>query len=159
MQVADQFQMIGISITEQGLIAPLEQMPGFPVAPIVILGMGELERLHRAPKRDLFGFNQQMDVIGHQDKRIAPETIPPPVPFQAGEIRLIVRLIMKERRAAIAAGNDVIEGAGEFHARFSSPRQNLQKTTYINSYSCLTPFFLILLVTLSPLSVVFFKPV
>lgn len=65
MQVADQLQKVGIQTTEQGLITPLEQLPCLPVAPIVILGIGELERLHRAPKRDLLGFNQQMYVIGH----------------------------------------------------------------------------------------------
>jgi hypothetical protein len=47
---------------------------------------------------------------------------------------------MKEGCAAVAADNDVIEGAGEFHARFASHRGTLQEIAHINQYSCLTPF-------------------
>jgi hypothetical protein len=47
---------------------------------------------------------------------------------------------MKEGGAAVAADNDVVEGAGEVHARFASHRGTLQETTHINQYSCLTPF-------------------
>jgi hypothetical protein len=47
---------------------------------------------------------------------------------------------MKEGGAAVAADNDVVEGAGEVHARFASHRGTLQETAHINQYSCLTPF-------------------
>jgi hypothetical protein len=80
-------------------------------------------------------------MIGHQDKRITPEIIPPPVSFQACEICVEIRRIMKESGAAVAADNDVIEGAGEFHARFASHRGTLQEIAHINQYSCLTPLF------------------
>jgi hypothetical protein len=66
--------------------------------------------------------------------------IPPPVPFQALEIGVIIGRIMKEGGAAVAADNDVVEGTGEVHARFASHRGTLQETTHINQYSCLTPF-------------------
>lgn len=69
-----------------------------------------------------------MHVIGQQDIGIAPEAIPPAVAFKAFEIRFLIRVVMKEGRAAVAAGDHVIEGAGEFHARFSCHRRSLEKS-------------------------------
>jgi hypothetical protein len=47
-----------------------------------------------------------------------------------------------QAKLAVALDNDVVEGAGEVHARFASHRGTLQEPTRINQYSCLTPFFL-----------------
>jgi hypothetical protein len=68
-----------------------------------------------------------MQVVAHQDKRLAPETIPPAVAFKAFEIRGKIRVGMQEGRAPVAGGNPVIEGTGEFDTRFSSHSRNLQE--------------------------------
>jgi len=90
------------------------------------VGKVVVEGLHGSRKRDLPGFDQQMHVITHQDKRITPETIPLAIAFKAYEIRGIIRLVMKEGHAAVATDNNVIEGTREFHTRFSSHSQKIQ---------------------------------
>ena len=75
MEVPHQFHEIGVPITHDGLVPPLEEMARLPIAPIIILGIGELEPLHGPRQRDVAAFHQQMEVIGQQDKGIAGEVI------------------------------------------------------------------------------------
>ena len=143
---------IDLLITDDGLVAPLEQLPGFLVATIVVLGIRELEGLHGPGGRHRPGFDQQMHVIGHQHIGIAPEAIPLAVAFTALQIRVLIRVAMKEGCPAVAAGDHMIEGAWEFHPRF--PCRGLTLAIHksilmpdplihvLSQYSCLTPSFM-----------------
>jgi hypothetical protein len=112
-------------------------MPRLSVARIVKLGIGELERLDRERKRDFFGFDQQIHVIGI---KIKSEHWRRPRRRYRSRRRdsMIIRPIMKGGRAAVATSNDVREGTGEFHVRFSNHSRNRQETAHLNQYSCLT---------------------
>ena len=46
VEIAAYLQQIGISINEQGLIAPLEQVAGSLVAAVKVNGAGRVEALH-----------------------------------------------------------------------------------------------------------------
>ena len=60
-----------------------------------------------------------MDVIGHQDVCVQCDAVTGAVPLQSLEIGGRVRVVMKQRRATVAAGNHVIERTGEFEARLT----------------------------------------
>jgi len=80
--------------------------------------------LHGSRNQDRPGFDQQIQAIGQQDKRIAPEIIPPSVAF---EVRGKIHVVMQEGRAPVVGGNHVLEGAGEGTARFSTHSRTLQQ--------------------------------
>jgi hypothetical protein len=50
-------------------IAP-ESVAGLVMATIVVLTIGELQRLHRARQRSVAGLEQEMHMIGHADIRM-----------------------------------------------------------------------------------------
>ena len=111
-----------------------------PVAAIVILGRGELEGLHGPRERDLRGSDQQMHVIGHQDAGIAMEAISLAVAFKALEIRVIIRVAMKEGWPAVAASDHMIGRRLGIPPSGSVPWPYPSDELYISQYSCLTPF-------------------
>lgn len=94
------------------------------------LSLGELECRHRACQWNLVGFDQHMHVIGHQDKRITPEMIPPPVPLQALEIGVIIRRLMKGGGPAVAADNDVVGRRGSPRAVCEPSRDPIRTHTH-----------------------------
>lgn len=124
VNVPDQLQQIGIAVTENGFVAPLKEMPRFPIASIVVLRIGELEGLHGPGQRHGSGFDEQVHMVGHQDVGIQGAAVSSPVAFQPFEIRRIVGVLVENVLPAIPPRDHVIEGTGELHPRL--PRHSGQ---------------------------------
>ena len=66
MNITNQRHQILIPVADNGLIPSLEEMADFSIAAVKILSVGLLQSLHELGERNATGFNQQMDVVGHQ---------------------------------------------------------------------------------------------
>lgn len=120
MEIADEFEEIGVSIAENGAIPPLKDMPHFAVPAVVILAVATLEGLHRAGQRRGPGLQQEMHMIPHEDVRVQRDPISATIAFEPVEIRGVIGLVMEDRRALVAADDDMKEGAGKIETWFTS---------------------------------------
>ena len=66
MDVADQTQQVLVLVADNGFVSSLKKMADFAIAAVEILSVGLLQSLHELGERNATGFNQQMDVVGHQ---------------------------------------------------------------------------------------------
>jgi hypothetical protein len=122
MEIAYQFQEIGVAITEDRLVAPLKHMPGLVVVSVVVLAIGELERLHGSRQRDRAGLQQQMEVIGHQHIGIERTAVTRAIAGKPFEIGCGIGIVVEDDGPAVPAGYHMIEGAGEIDTRFTCHR-------------------------------------
>ena len=120
MEVAHQLDQIDVPITEDGVVAPLKQMPALVVPAIVILGVGELQGLHGSGQRDRPPFDQEMHMIGHEDVGIAGQAIPLLVATEPLQVGGIIRCVMKEHSPAITPGNHMIQRPLDIYSGLAS---------------------------------------
>ena len=122
MEVPHEFDELGRSIAEDGLGTPLKEGAGFVIAPIVVLTIGERQRLHRARQEAVACFQYEMHMIGHEDVRMQRHAVAGAIAFEAVQIGGPVRVLVKERRAAGAPGDHMRERARELEARLARHR-------------------------------------
>ena len=111
MEVAHQFQQVGVAIAENRLVAPLKHVAGLVVSAIVVLAVCELQSLHCPGERMGSGLQQQMDVVGHQDLGMEGDAISAAIALEALQIAGVIFGIMKDRRPLVATDDHMIEGA------------------------------------------------
>ena len=78
------------------------------MAPVEALGVAELHPLHDLGKRHAFGFEQQMDVVGHHDVGEQAKSITLAIMLQAFQVCDAVLVIMKSSLLLIAADNHMV---------------------------------------------------
>lgn len=139
MEISDEFEEIGVSIAENGVIPPLKDMPRFAVPAVVVLAIGRLEGLHRAGQRLGAGLQQEMHVIPHQDIRVQCDPISATIAFEPVEIRDVIGLVMEDGGALVAADDDMKEGTWKIEAWFTSHAGESRTRAAISQYSGLTP--------------------
>jgi hypothetical protein len=120
MDVAHQLQQVLVTVTQDGLVAPLKQMADCSVAPVVQLRVAKLYPLHDLGKKDRSGFQKQVDVVGHQHISIERKAAALAVVLHSLEIAQSVSLILKNLPSLIAPDNDVIKGSFKLHSGFPS---------------------------------------
>lgn len=140
MEIAHQFQQVGVAIAENRLIAPLKHVAGLVVSAIVVLAVCELQRLHRPRERMGSGLQQQMDVVGHQDVGMEGDAVSAAIAFEALQIAGVIFGIMKDRCPLVATDDHMIEGAWKIDARLASHGGVSRFRENISQYSCLTPY-------------------
>ena len=79
------------------------------MAPVISLRVAELDPLHDLGKRHAFGFEQQMDVVGHQDVGEQAKSITLAIMLQPCEVGEAVLVIIKSSLLLIAADNNMAE--------------------------------------------------
>lgn len=119
VDVTDQFQQIAVGIDEQRLVAALEQVAGSPVFAIDELGVAKSDILHNAGEGHVPHLDGQMDMVRHEAEGMdaIPETLNAFLDQQ--EKPRAVTVIEEDVLAAIAAKDDVINGAGIMKSRFA----------------------------------------
>jgi len=109
MDIAHQFKQIRISIAQDRFVTALKQVADLAMAPVVSLGVAELDPLHDLGKRHAFGFEQQMDVVGHQDVGEQAKSITLAIVLQTFQVGDAVLVVMKSSLLLIAANNHMVE--------------------------------------------------
>ena len=90
MNITDQLKEILVFLAKDCFVAPFKHVSGLAMSKIEILAVKLSEPLHEF-RQWLFGaFNQQMDVIGHQEVRVQHIVIFLAVPRQPFNIGLII---------------------------------------------------------------------
>lgn len=136
MDIAHQFQQVGICIDEQRLVTPLEYMAGTGLAVIDPLRVTLGDVLHDAGKRDCADLYHQMDVVGHQAEGVDTAVEFFHRPLQEERQPQPVAVIEEYLVTGVTAQDDVIDGAGIMDAGFTCHRGNVS----VNSRkSSLTP--------------------
>ena len=81
MEIPHQFQEIGFTIAQDGLIPPLKNMATLVVAAIVVLTISELKCLHRTRQRLIAYLQQEMHMIDHQHIGMQRDTVAMAIAF------------------------------------------------------------------------------
>lgn len=137
MDVADQLHQIAVAIDQQCLVPPLKQMTGPLVFAIDELGVAKPNILHDAGEGYIAYLNGQMDVCRHEAEGMdaIPETLDAFLEQQE-KSRAVTR-IEEDVLAAVAAKNDMINGAGEMKAWFAWHGRSVDTNLRLSS---LTPY-------------------
>ena len=116
MNIAYQFQEVGIFLTENRLVSSLKQVPEASVSDVKVFGVSGQQPLHDERQREPVDLHQEVDVVGHQTVRVEKEGS---LLFEVGENfqeELAICLIPESFLSSIAACHSVKEGAGEMNS-------------------------------------------
>ena len=94
------------------------------------LGIDPIEPAHAAHQVRLRGFQQQVIVVVHQAEGIEHPALLGDFPGEQVDEGEAVCIVEKDGLAAIAAGGDVIDGAGEFQAERAGHEFTLRLRSY-----------------------------
>jgi hypothetical protein len=67
MDIFDQTEKIGLSITKDGFVASLKQVTNCTVSPVEVHRVGLVQALHDFGQGDIADLHEQMNVIVHED--------------------------------------------------------------------------------------------
>jgi hypothetical protein len=118
VNVADQLQKVSIPVTKNCFVPALKKMADPPVTAVIVLRVCELNALEDFRERRLSGFEQKMNVVGHQNVGVNYKLIALPVVFDSLEVIQPITIVVKDLLPLIATDDDVIECPFEFHPRF-----------------------------------------
>jgi len=127
MNIADQFQEIGILITHDCLVPPLEKMSHLPISPVKILGISKQKGLHDPAQRGPFDLQKKVDVAFHQCVGIETERKSGFTIGKVGKESLQVLLIPKYPLPAVPSADHMVESAGKMYPRSTSHTGNISK--------------------------------
>jgi len=117
MDIPDQFQEIGILVTNDGFVSSLEEMTCRAVFSIEVHGIALLKPLHHLGKRRFTLFNQQMNMVRHQNISVERTEAAPLIGDQAVQVLLVVFLSAKNLLALVPPCNDMIKSSLIFYTR------------------------------------------
>jgi hypothetical protein len=133
MNIANQFQQIGILITHDCLVAPLKKVSYLPISPVKILAISKQKRLHNSAQRGFFNLQKKVDVVFHQCIGIETE-----MKFSFGmrkvDKEFFEILFMPEYALPpISPADDMVECTGKMYPRTTSHTGNVSKDDpYVN---------------------------
>ena len=127
MNIADQFQKVGILITYDRLVPPLKEMPYLPISPVKILGVSKQKRLHNLAQRDPFDLQKKVDVVFHQCIGIETKGKSGFTIGKVGKESLQVLLIPKYPLPAVPSADHMVKSAGKMYPRSTSHTGNISK--------------------------------
>ncbi len=109
VQVADQFQQIGIRVEQHGVIALLKQMPGLALAPVYAPRVLAAEPLHEPPYRHVGDLYDQADRIDLPTIGVHSYAAADQHRRQQSLESRVVGWVGKDRLTCIAALDDVVD--------------------------------------------------
>ena len=134
MNIADQADKIGITLTKLRLEASLEQMP-YPLIPDVeVLGIAGQQALHDRRSGALIHLDQQMKMVRHQTIGVQLEgmtRLEEPELFQKTPA---LTIIQEDILLIVASANDVEDRAWEMDSWFSRHSLTIYTTTPPNLF-------------------------
>jgi hypothetical protein len=99
--------------------------PGALIAAVPRLAESPQQHPHPRRKVGLGCFQQQMEMIAHQDPSMHPPTVAPADPFQPNQERLVVLSPDEKLFAPVSAGHHMIHRPGVLKSRLSRHGQSL----------------------------------
>lgn len=102
-----------VTAHERGLVARLEEVPLAPVALVEGTGVAAVQPLHPVAEVGIRRLDQQMDVVGHQAVGEQMPALALDDRDQEPRVQLVVLVVDKDATAIDAAGDDVIDAAGD----------------------------------------------
>ena len=116
MNVAYQFEQIGVRVTENRLVSPLKAVADRMMARVEVLREALLKALHGLGERKSLGRNDQVQVVRHQNVGIKGESVSLPVPSKQFGVPPVVCFVSKDMAPLVSTGDDVVEGAWNIDA-------------------------------------------
>jgi hypothetical protein len=116
MDIGNEFEKKGVGINKDGLVSPLEQMPG-PVQPAINPGgIAKGEILHDAGERSIAYLDGKMNMVGHQAVGMDTEAEFFDGFLQEKEKTIPVAIFKEDILPGIPAQDDMIESTGVMDA-------------------------------------------
>src|SRR3989304_2793151 len=109
MDVAHQLQQVAIAVAHDRLVAPLKQMPAVTVCSVKSPRVSGQQRLHHPRRRSLLHFQEQMEMVRHQNVGVEVKRITLSRRGQPVEKRFEVAVLKKYLPAVVSAGHHMIE--------------------------------------------------
>jgi hypothetical protein len=119
MDVFEQGQKVSVAIAKNGFVPALEEVPHSLVPAIIVHGVALVDPLEDFGESDVFCFDQQVNVVGHEYVRIEIKMVSLLVAGKYVEELLIVERIFEYLQPLVASCDNVIKGAFVFNPRFS----------------------------------------
>jgi len=119
MNITHQLRQILIRLTENRLVAALQQVPDLAISPIVILAIPVQQPVHDAANWVLLALDQQVNMVRHETVSIEIERKPSFLRFQQSEQLRIILVRTKDVLPIVAASDYVIEPALDLDSRLA----------------------------------------
>lgn len=122
MDVLEKCQKIVVPVTENSLVPTLEEMTNGSVFFVEIHGVALVDALEDFGKRNVLGFDQEMNMVAHENVCVEMAAIAVFVDGQKLKVSLEIRRIFEYFLSLITAGDDVVEGAVKLYPWFPRHR-------------------------------------
>ena len=120
-------QKIGVPINDDGLEAPLDQMPDLVMAPVVCPRVNAVDVAHEARPVAPVCLHEEVIVIAHQTVGITAGVEALEAVGEDFEQLGPIIVVLKDRLAPITARGQVIQSAGKFETQRASPAGRLSR--------------------------------
>jgi len=114
--IAAEFEEIGITVYDYCLMPALEDMPCFMASPVALPGIYAVELSHPLGEVRFPGFNDEMVMIVHKTVGITEPLKPVRDAAEKFDEIAAVFVVPKDHLTGVAAGGDMMQGAGAFNA-------------------------------------------
>src|SRR3989338_4512326 len=112
LDVAAVLQEVALGVERQASEAAAPEVSLVAVALLVVEGVGQAEAEHGAAERcSEGGFEDEVDVGGHQDEVAHPQAVRGGVGGEQFEIAAVVRIVVKDGLAVVAAREHVVDAS------------------------------------------------
>jgi hypothetical protein len=118
MDIFEERKEIGVAVAEDGFVTALEEMTDGTVSPVEVHRVALVDALKDPGQRDIPCFNQQMDMIVHEDIGIQMVGVTIFIDGQESEIPLKVGRIFKYLLSLVTSRDDMVEGPIKLYPRF-----------------------------------------
>jgi hypothetical protein len=119
VDIAGQFEQIGVLLAKDGSVTALKNVPYLVVDTVEVFGVASEERTHEDGERSGVNLDEEMEVVGHKTVGVEGGGKMVEGGFRVVQKRFVIGGAEEEGTSAIAAVDDVVEGAGEMETMFA----------------------------------------
>jgi hypothetical protein len=120
MNVFYKGQQVSVAVAKDGFVPALKEVPRSLVPSIIVHGIALVDTLKDFGKRNVPGFNQKVDMVGHKYVGIEMKMIALFVADKDLDKFAIIEGIFKYRLLLVSPGDYMKKGAFVFNSGFSS---------------------------------------
>jgi hypothetical protein len=135
MDVPQESHEVSVRIDQKGFVPTLKQVTGAPIPPIESLRVGRLQAVDHPRKRNLPGFERQVNMVRHEAVGDQTELVSLAVMRQPAQVELPISVVTKDRFALVATDDHVVQSA-----RKLDPRRPGHVGRDNTRFSSLTPY-------------------
>jgi hypothetical protein len=132
MDIANQFQKIGVFFANYRFVAILEEMAIAVVTTIKVNGITGQQTTHETRQLDFTATQQHVGMVGEQRPRVTVDTGFQQQPAESLQKLVVVIIIHEDRPAFDATNNDVLQKAGAVKASCAGHGDNAITTKSLN---------------------------